>query len=158
MEVWVSIPAFSQQVFWCSHFSCRVLIFVWEVEVLFLTSLIEEVFGLEVVWGLNLEVVYVLKVAEVNKYLLLSNKLSGSQQARFFPKKDSYFQNVLLMSSNLQKKPEFFSRISALASKKRTNKLEEFLLTLTLTLFWFDLFLEARADILEKILLVFWKI
>ena len=25
-------------------------------------------------------------------------------------------------------------------------------------LFWFDLFLEARAEILEKILLAFWKI
>ena len=35
---------------------------------------------------------------------------------------------------------------------------EDFILTLLRYFFWFDLFLEARAEILEKNLLVFWKI
>ena len=64
-----------------------------------------------------------------------------------------------------QKKNEIFSRISALTSKMRSNQknkgtlyqqLEDFILTLTL-IFWFDLFLEARAEFLEKNSLVFWK-
>ena len=58
------------------------------------------------------------------------------------------------------------SRISALASKKRSNqknkgtlyrKLEDFILTLLHYFFWFDLFLEARAEILEIFSLVFWS-
>ena len=62
-----------------------------------------------------------------------------------------------------QKNNEFFSRISALASKKRSNQknkgtlyrwLED--LILTLLRYFFDL--EARAEILEKNLLFFWKI
>ena len=66
-----------------------------------------------------------------------------------------------------QKTNEFFSRISALAYKMRSNQknkgtLYHYLIgfyidSLTL-LFWFDLFLEARAEILEKISLVFWEI
>ena len=57
--------------------------------------------------------------------------------------------------------------ISALASKKRSNQKNKgtlyvpliggfYLDSLTL-LFWFDLFLDARAEILEKISLGFWK-
>ena len=36
--------------------------------------------------------------------------------------KFNWFQNVLLVSSNLPKNKDFFSRISALASKKTSNK------------------------------------
>ena len=62
-----------------------------------------------------------------------------------------------------QKIKEIFSRISTLASKKRSNKKIRALYTAnwiiysdTLTLvFWFDLFLEARVEILEKISLLF---
>ena len=52
----------------------------------------------------------------------------------------------------LQETNEIFVRISALASKKRSNKKGHFL-----PLFWFDLFLEAmaRTEILSKISLVF---
>ena len=63
---------------------------------------------------------------------------------------------------------EIFSRISALASKKISNQknkdtLYTYLIGLfyfdSLTLlFWFGLFLEARAEILEKISLGFRKI
>ena len=64
-----------------------------------------------------------------------------------------------MVSSNLKKKPEKFSGIS----KKRSNKKGTFLPliggfsydSLTL-LFWFDLFLETGANILEKKLLGFW--
>ena len=72
------------------------------------------------------------------------------------------------MSSNLPKNQQiFFSRISAQASKKRSNQKNKgtyttnwrilFWLLRTL-LFWFDLFLEARVEILEKVSLVFWEI
>jgi hypothetical protein len=68
-----------------------------------------------------------------------------------------------------QKTNESFSRISALASKKRSNQKNRgtcHLIPLiggfyfdSLTLFFlFDLFLEARAEILEKLLLIFWEI
>ena len=65
------------------------------------------------------------------------------------------------------KKPtKFFSRISALASKKRSNQKKGALNTtnwrilfwLSYTTFLIYLFLEARAEILEKVLLVFWVI
>ena len=35
---------------------------------------------------------------------------------------------------------------------------EDFILILLHYFFWFDIFLESRAEILEKISLVFWKI
>ena len=62
-----------------------------------------------------------------------------------------------------QKIREFFSRISALASKNRSNKRIRVLYTTNRRiLFWlsygfflFDLFLEARAEILEKKLWIF---
>ena len=69
------------------------------------------------------------------------------------------------MSSNLPKKQQIFSRISALASKKRSNQKKaiytskwRILFWLSYTTFLFDLFLEAKAEILEKISLVFWEI
>ena len=49
-----------------------------------------------------------------------------------------------------QKTNEIFVRISALASKKRSNQKS------ALIFFWFSFFLEARAEMLVKILLVFW--
>ena len=61
---------------------------------------------------------------------------------------------------------KIFSKISALASKKMLNQkkwghfihlIREFYFDSVTLLFWFDLFLEARAEILEKILLVFWS-
>ena len=66
-----------------------------------------------------------------------------------------------------KKTNEFFSRISALASKKRSNKWKirtfhttnwKFCFDYLKLLFWFDPFLEARAEILENISLFFWKI
>ena len=61
-----------------------------------------------------------------------------------------------------QKTNEIFVRISALASKKRSNQniipLIWWFYFDSLTLFfWFDLFLEARAEILKKNSLVFWS-
>ena len=61
------------------------------------------------------------------------------------------------------KNNEIFSRISALASKKRSNQKNKghfipliggFYFDSLTQLFWSDLFLEARAEILEKISLV----
>ena len=58
---------------------------------------------------------------------------------------------------------ETFSKISALASKKMSNQknkgnfthlIEGFYFASPILLFWFDLFLEARVEILEKISLV----
>ena len=58
-----------------------------------------------------------------------------------------------------QKTNEIFSRISALASKKRWNQKNKGFYFDSLTLlFWFDLFLEPRAEILEKKMLGFWEI
>ena len=70
--------------------------------------------------------------------------------------KVSKFQNVLLVSSNFPKKHRNFSRISALAYKKRSSQNKILQLVVPL-FFWFDLFFEARAEILKKISLVFWS-
>ena len=61
-----------------------------------------------------------------------------------------------------QKTNEFFSRISALASKKRLNQNNKgtFILKkneIIIHFFKFNLFLEARAEIFEKNSLVFWS-
>ena len=74
--------------------------------------------------------------------------------------KFSYFQNVLLVSSNLPKNQRNLSRISALAKNKGTlhHQLEDYIFDSLTLLFWFGLFLQAGAEILEKISLVFWKI
>ena len=66
-----------------------------------------------------------------------------------------------------QKTNEFFARISALASKQRSNQKNKdnfyhyviggFYFDPLPLLFWFDFFLEARVEILEIILLVFWS-
>ena len=55
------------------------------------------------------------------------------------------------------------TKISALASKKRSNQKNTLytwgiLFWLSYTTFLFDPFLETRAEILEKISLMFWKI
>jgi hypothetical protein len=58
---------------------------------------------------------------------------------------------------------EILTRISALASKKRSNQKGSEIKILHLVwckvalFFWFDLFLEVRVEILEKKLLVFWS-
>jgi hypothetical protein len=59
------------------------------------------------------------------------------------------------VSSNLPKKTKKKSRISALASKKRSNQkssVRESKYKVP------SLILETRAEILEKVLLVFWEI
>ena len=63
-----------------------------------------------------------------------------------------------------QKTKEIFSRISALASKKKSNQKNKDFIPLIggfyfdslILLFWFDILLEAK--ILEKISFFFWKI
>ena len=61
-----------------------------------------------------------------------------------------------------QKNNEIFVRISALAFKKRSDQKssqnEIIQLVVESALFLFDLFLEAKAEILTKSLLVFWEI
>ena len=62
-----------------------------------------------------------------------------------------------------QKNNEIFVRISALASKKGPNQKNKDTLFFYLRIIWlrtflFDLFLEARAEILTKISLFFWSI
>ena len=61
-----------------------------------------------------------------------------------------------------QKTNEIFVRISALVFKKRSDQKssqnEIIQLVVESALFLFDLFLEAKAEILTKSLLVFWEI
>ena len=63
------------------------------------------------------------------------------------------------MSSNLPKNQRNLSRISALAKNKGTlhHQLEDYIFDSLTLLFWFKLFLEAKAEILEKNSLVFWN-
>ena len=78
--------------------------------------------------------------------------------------KVSWFQNVLLISLFQPKYQQKFLSISALASKKRLNQknigisfIFSHLKIIWEDFFLFDLFLETRAEILKKILLVFWS-
>jgi hypothetical protein len=70
--------------------------------------------------------------------------------------KVSQFQNVLLVSSNLPKNQRIFFKDFCPSLWKEVKSGWFYFDSLTL-LFWFNIFLEARAEILKK-LLVFWEI